>query len=111
MIKEISPPTSPWQPMDSPRGIARLGKMIEELGECSSAASRCLIQGIFALEPSTGASNRDWLMDEIADVEATIEMVKRHFLLNREWMSQRTTRKIRQFEEWHDQIQEHVKPE
>jgi hypothetical protein len=59
--------------------VQHLGKLIEELGECTSAASRCLVQGIDATEPSTGEVNRVWLEKEMADVFANLELCIEYF--------------------------------
>jgi hypothetical protein len=48
-----------------------LGKQLEELNELGSATARCIIQGIDGREPVTKKPNREWFMEEVADVYAT----------------------------------------
>lgn len=95
---------NPWQPMSRPIDLKHLGKLNEELGEATSAVSRCLIQGIEECEPITGKSNRTWLEDELADVEAGVELAKRHFGLDRERMRARVARKIAHLSAWHGML-------
>lgn len=92
---------SPWHPMQEPVDLKHLGKLLEELGECTAAVSRCLIQGIAESEPVTGKLNRDWLQDEVADVRAGLELVTRHFGLDRSHIADRTARKIVHLSQWH----------
>jgi hypothetical protein len=93
---------SPWHPMSNPIDLKHLGKFGEELGECSSAVSRCIIQGINECEPTTKVSNKDWLTDEIADILANAELVIKRFNLSREFISNRMNKKIKHLQQWHD---------
>lgn len=86
-------PDSDWQPITDKVDLAVLGKLGEELSECGTALWRCVIQGIDECEPVTNKLNRDWLMDEIADVEAMLVHVKEHFKLDRERIRKRRIRK------------------
>ena len=70
---------NPWIPMSDLNDVRVIGKLGEELNECASAASRCLIQGIDEAEPSTGKLNRVWLEDEIADVLVNLKLVCERF--------------------------------
>lgn len=72
----------PWHPMSDPVDLKILGKALEELGELSSAISRCLIQGIDELEPTTGKPNRQWLKEEIVDVMVNIRLIDERFMLD-----------------------------
>ncbi len=78
-----------------------IGKLLEELGEASAAASRCLIQGIDEKEPVTGKVNREWLEDELADVLANIQLTVERFRLNRQRMATREITKITHLRGWH----------
>lgn len=69
------PSVSPWFPETDLNTVRALGKTLEELGECTSAVSRCLIQGVEECEPVTGKPNRRWLEQEIADVLAQFEIL------------------------------------
>lgn len=90
---------NPWHPMSDPCDIKHLGKLGEELNECGAAVSRCLIQGLYESEPTTGKLNAAWLEDEIADVLANINLVIVRFDLN---ISQdRIKRKTTDLRAWH----------
>lgn len=95
MEDEQIPHTAPsdWQPMQDKGDLAALGKLVEELCECGAAIARCVIQGIDESEPTTAKINRAWLEDEIADVQAMIELNIRRFNLDRDRMAVRRTRK------------------
>lgn len=92
---------SPWYPMSDVKDIKHLGKLGEETGELSTVISRCLIQGVDESEPVTGKPNKLWLEEEIADVEAGVELVKRRFNLNREFIEDRKNRKMAGLIKWH----------
>lgn len=91
----------PWHPMTNPVDLKTLGKFAEELGECSAAASRCIIQGIDEAEPITGVLNRAWLQDEVADVLANAKLVIDHFGLDVDAIDARVERKKAHLREWH----------
>lgn len=95
---------SPWVPMKSLIDKKHIGKLLEELGEGIAAASRCLIQGITAKEPTTGKINKEWLEDELADIQANIELNIEHFKLNKKRMAQRTANKKRGLRIWHGML-------
>src|ERR1700722_6658988 len=88
---------SPWVPTTDVKQLKLLGKLAEELGECSSAVARCIIQGIDESEPITGKLNRQWLTEEIADVEACINMLIELYDLDDEKINARSMRKIEGF--------------
>lgn len=115
-----------WQPID----MKHFGKLSEELGELQAAVARCLIQGIMECEPVTSKPNKQWLEEEIADVEAgaalimgrynikefeyvrqaiadlvfCAEAVTAHFNLNRKVMGFRQIRKEEMLREWHGML-------
>jgi hypothetical protein len=93
----------PWHPMTDPRDIKTLGKLAEELGECSAAVSRCLIQGIDEREPVTDKLNRDWLQEEIADALCNTNLVIERFGLDRTRMQARADRKAPLIQAWHEE--------
>lgn len=101
-----SPTMSPWHPTTNLTDLAVLGKLLEELGECTAATARCAIQGITEREPVTDKPNRNWLEEEIGDVLAGIEMTIRRFELSRAFILARRTKKIGQLEEWHGIIKQ-----
>lgn len=95
---------SPWTPTTNLKELKVLGKHNEELGECTSATSRCIIQGINESEPVTKKPNRLQLMEEIADVQATSEMVIEHFSLDRDFIAKRKAKKVDGFIKWLDML-------
>jgi hypothetical protein len=97
---------NPWHPMTRPIDKKHIGKLIEELGEATSAAARCLIQGIDEKEPITHKLNREWLEDELADVVANIDLVIAHFKLDADRMADRMTRKKAHLRGWHSMLAE-----
>lgn len=101
-----SPILNPWHPTTRPIDLKHLGKFGEELNECGSAVSRCIIQGIDEREPVTGKSNREWLEDEIADVTANMALVSEHFDLDHERIFKRVMRKMEQLRAWHSMLEE-----
>ena len=100
------PLLNPWVPITRPIDLKHLGKLCEELGEAVSAIARCLIQGIDESEPVTGKVNREWLEDELADVEANLSLVCHHFGLDRNRMRDRTRQKITHLTKWHSMLEE-----
>lgn len=70
---------NPWHPITDSVDLKHLGKLSEELGELQAAVARCIIQGIDEREPVTGKVNRDWLTEEIADVQANLDLVVKRF--------------------------------
>lgn len=92
---------NPWHPITNAVDLKHLGKFCEELGECVSATSRVIIQGLHEQEPVTGKVNSLWLCEEIADVLANIELVCEHFQLSREMMQPRIDKKKLHLKQWH----------
>lgn len=92
---------SPWIPETDPLALMHLGKLGEELAECGSAVSRCIIQGILEAEPSSGELNKDWLAKEIADVLANIAMVREFFGLDSAAIEARVAFKVAYLRQWH----------
>jgi hypothetical protein len=81
--------------------LKHLGKIAEELGEAQAAVARCIIQGIEERHPVTGKRNRDWLLEELADVWANIQLVEEHFHLNVDKMLLRARRKKNKLKKWY----------
>lgn len=95
---------APWHPMTNARDLKTLGKLCEELGEATAAASRCMIQGIEERDPITGELNRMWLSKELADVLANIRMTVERFGLDVADIEARAQRKYEFQTVWHGQI-------
>lgn len=92
---------TPWVPMQKPIDQKHIGKLLEELGEATAAASRCFIQGLAALEPDTGKPNQIWLEDELADLLANVQLCVEHFGLDSQRIAARVDRKKAGLREWH----------
>jgi hypothetical protein len=92
---------NPWHPIDNKVDLKHLGKLSEELGECNAAVARCIIQGVESREPMTGKFNKTWLEEEIADVEANIQLVKERFNLDRTFIADRAETKVMRLKSWH----------
>lgn len=101
MEKTFVAEPNPWHPTTNTVDLKHLGKLIEELTECSSAAARCIIQGIDECEPSTGETNRDWLTKEIADVLCNVALVIDHFSLDQDKIADRIELKGEHLKKWH----------
>lgn len=99
-MTDIKPLISPWVPETHIETQKRLGKALEEGGEYVSAVARCLIQGINEREPVTGKPNRQWLMEEMADVLATLSLLIEGFKLNKAFISKRVEKKREQLKTW-----------
>lgn len=97
-----SPKINPWTVESDPKTLHRLGKTMEELGECTAATARCLVQGINESEPVTGKPNKQWLQDEMADVLAQIELNIRYFELDHTAIQKRMVDKMGQMADWED---------
>lgn len=91
----------PWHPMTDPVDLKHTGKTMEECGELISAIARCQIQGINETHPETSKVNKEWLEDEIADVEACIALLKEQFNLNHDRIHKRRQSKVAKLEWWH----------
>lgn len=92
---------NPWHPMTDPVDLKTLGKFAEELGECTAAVSRCMIQGVNEAEPVTGVVNREWLENEIADVLAGAQLTCQRFNLDESRIYHRAEQKRKRLREWH----------
>lgn len=93
----------PWHPMTDPIDKKTIGKLLEELGELTSALSRCLIQGIHEVEPVTGKPNKQWVKEEVLDVMVGMHLLDERFMFN--FMDDeglaRFNRKIEGLRSWH----------
>lgn len=92
---------NPWHPITDAVDLKHLGKLAEELNECGSAVSRCIIQGVDECEPVTGKVNREWLEEELADVLANVHLVRERFNLDNDRMTKRAMRKMEHLRAWH----------
>ena len=97
---------SDWQPITNKRTLALLGKLGEEASELSSAAFRCIIQGVDEVEPTTGKPNRQWLEEEIADVLAMLAIIQHDMGLNQGSIMRRQMRKMNYKQPWFDALKQ-----
>ena len=65
---------NPWKHEVDPLVIRRVGKMTEECGELIAVCGRIQIQGLNAIDPSSGKTNIQRLLEEMADVQAQIDV-------------------------------------
>lgn len=103
-MSEIKPMAelNPWHPISDPVDLKILGKLAEELGECTAAVARCIIQGVDEAEPVTGKANRRWIEEEIADVMAAFSFVIGRFGLDEKAITARANTKAERLKTWHD---------
>lgn len=93
---------TPWRPETDPIRLAVFGKLIEECNELGSRAARCIIQGMYGMDPDKGRENIALLREELADVQATMDIL--HEALQIQRMPERVYRKRAGFRVWHDMI-------
>ncbi len=95
------PRMNPWRADDvTPLMHRRLNKTGEELAELQAVIFRIQIQGLHAIDPSSGKTNFQRLAEESADVMAQIHCNIADFALPRKVMEMRTVVKIEQMHEW-----------
>ncbi len=94
------PSMSKWQHTTDPLHIRRLGKTGEELAELAAVVSRCLIQGLDEIDPSSGKTNRQRFIDETADVRAQLNCNDRAFGLPLAEIAARVAKKEAWMAEW-----------
>jgi hypothetical protein len=104
--RPTEPKPSLWIPITDAVDLAHLGKLAEELGECSAIVGRCIIQGADGAEPTTGKINRVALEEEIVDVFAAAQLVAKRFGLSWPRTAQRIERKKRMKREWHRMLKD-----
>ena len=96
---------SPWKPDTDPRNLRPLGKCVEEICEAGAILARCIIQGIEESEPVTGKPNRQAVQEELADVQATTEILIEHFALDRTAIAVRAMEKKARLKAWFDMME------
>ncbi len=89
-----------WTPTTDLMTLRRAGKFVEEGGESLAVVARLIIQGIDEIDPGSGKTNRQRLMDELSDLSAQIECSVIAFDLDRSYMERRTAEKMRLMAEW-----------
>lgn len=96
----------PWEPEQNSLRLAVLGKLLEELGECSAVAARCIIQGLDEIDPFSQKINRHRLEDELADCTALILLASHVLELDSLKMNDRAELKITFLESWLSRFEE-----
>jgi hypothetical protein len=81
---------------DNQMTLLRMSNLIEELGAAQIVAARIIRQGIGGVDPVSGKTNRQHLMDALADVQAQIGCTVLAFVLDQHCMGVRTAEKMRQ---------------
>jgi NTP pyrophosphatase (non-canonical NTP hydrolase) len=89
-----------WEPDNNPQQARRIGKTLEELGELSAVLARISIQGIDAIDPGSGKTNRQRLLEESADVLAQLYCNHEFFDFHDLIMEDRKNRKIQEMRQW-----------
>ncbi len=74
-----------WMPITEPHALAVLGKMGEELNELAGRLCRTTVQGVDGIDPKSGLTNREEIVNEISDALATIDFIGEwHELISKE---------------------------
>jgi hypothetical protein len=85
---------SNWIPETDPHILGIIGKLGEEASELASRCCRATIQGLDGVDPGDGRPNSEHIADEIADVEAMIEIAKLRLDMDYRGIRLRRDRKI-----------------
>lgn len=94
-----------WIPMRSRAGLAMIGKLVEEMGECLAVAGRIIIQqGFDGIDPETGEVNIDRLQRELADVEAMSTIIIDRLNMDVAAMDRRIDAKYEHKQKWLDYL-------
>lgn len=91
---------NPWKPETDVVLHQALGKLAEECSELAKIATRCMIQGYAEADPVTQKLNRTQLMEEVADVRATMRWLFDVLDIPFKGESPREARKFDGFKEW-----------
>lgn len=108
-----SPPTettpitmSKWVPISDQLLLRRMGKTGEECAELLAVTNRIIIQGIDEIDPSSGKTNRQRLIEETADVYAQLDSNMKMLCLPWEITTERRHRKARYMDQWEAMFQD-----
>jgi hypothetical protein len=100
---------SPWKVTTDPMILRRVGKTGEELCEAGAVCCRIVIQGLDEIDPSSGKTNRQRLVEELADVQAQIDVTRKALLAGESrQFEERTLVKIGNMADWERQMREEV---
>lgn len=105
-----TPTVTKWVPTTNLMMLRRMGKfgeeLGEELGELSAVTNRCIIQGIDEVDPSSGKTNRQRLIEEIADVMAQCEVTIEKLGLPLDAINERVAHKRLSMQMWEEMFEE-----
>lgn len=97
-----------WLPEKDPVTICILGKLAEELNECAGRVARALIQGIDGIEPEDGRTNREHLVDELADVQALLDLANLNLFPDKaHYQMERSRKKYEHKRKWINMVERH----
>jgi NTP pyrophosphatase (non-canonical NTP hydrolase) len=96
----MSAPMQPWAPTITDHQKRRAGKTLEELGELVAVLARLQIQAIDDIDLGSGKTNRQRLLEEIADVYAQLDLTFASFNLDFDALYDRISRKKELMFEW-----------
>jgi hypothetical protein len=96
---------NPWKPDACPKQARRIGKTLEELGELTAVLARISVQGMDEIDPSSGKTNRQRLLEETADVVAQFQCNFRAFGMDEDAVVERAEMKSQQMDQWEDHFQ------
>ncbi len=105
-----APRMNKWLPDSNPLQARRIGKSLEEVNELACVLARISIQGIDAIDPASGKTNRQRLHEETADVLAQIECNISAFDMDWPSLRGRKERKVEQMAEWEAHYKEGPAP-
>jgi hypothetical protein len=94
------PNVTKWTLTTDPLITRRMGKTGEECAELLAVTTRIQIQGIDEVDPGTGKTNRQRLLEEIGDVYAQLDANVSMLGLDREFIEARRARKLGYMHEW-----------
>lgn len=97
---------APWKVTTDPMILRRVGKTGEEVSELGAVCARIVIQGIDEIDPNSGESNRKRFVDELADVQAQINVSRKALAIDPEYFDARVARKEGNMEDWESQMRE-----
>lgn len=89
-----------WELAEDPMLRRRMGKTGEELAELLAVVNRIQIQGIDAIDPASGKTNRQRLTEETADVLAQLLVNSGALNLDDDAIQTRMIEKEGQMREW-----------
>jgi hypothetical protein len=92
--------TTPWVPCVEAGVIKVLGKCMEEYAEAISSMARVLIQGIDGVHPVTGKPNREWIVEELGDVQACTGYLVARLKLDAAQIEARRLAKVAYLRDW-----------